>query len=306
LLRSPRGSGSSSNRFKAAIGKLLLDSSFFSFYLSAAKTELFMRKKIKFLTFMSLLGLLASCGADLSGNQANPQQELIVFAASSLTDAFLEISEAFEQVNPDTAVILNFASSSQLAIQLTEGAPADIFASANEQQMATAVAAGRIDANDTVTFATNRLTILTPADNPAQITELADLSRPGIRLVLAVPGVPVRQYTDEIVAHLGTDFSEAFYANLVSEEKNVRQVAAKAALGEADAVIVYTSDLTPDIAGRVQQIMIPDAQNVTAVYPIAPLADAMQPDLARQFIEFVRSPAGQTILANWGLGGPGD
>jgi molybdate transport system substrate-binding protein len=132
------------------------------------------------------------------------------------------------------------------------------------------------------------------------------LSRPGIRLVLAVPGVPVRQYTDEIVAHLGTDFSEAFYANLVSEEKNVRQVAAKAALGEADAVIVYTSDLTPDIAGRVQQIMIPDAQNVTAVYPIAPLADAMQPDLARQFIEFVRSPAGQTILANWGLGGPGD
>ena len=86
----------------------------------------------------------------------------------------------------------------------------------------------------------------------------------------------------------------------------MRQVAAKAALGEADAVIVYTSDMTSDIAGSVQQIIIPDAQNVTAVYPIAPLSDALQPELARQFINFVHSPAGKTILAKWGLGTPGD
>ncbi len=262
-----------------------------------------MIRKILSLTLVLLAGLLATCRAN---NPADSQQEIVVFAASSLTDAFLEISEAFEQANPGTAVILNFASSSQLAVQLSEGAPADVFASANEQQMDTAVTTGRIQANEVINFATNKLTILTPADNPAQIMALADLSRPGIRLVLAVPGVPARQYTDEIVSQMGTAFSDTFYANLVSEEKNVRQVAAKAALGEADAVIVYTSDMTPDIAGSVQQIIIPDAQNVTAVYPIAPLSDALQPELAQQFINFVHSPAGETILAKWGLGTPGD
>lgn len=266
------------------------------------------RQRIQWYYLIVLLGftgwLSTMCTASPGNSTATT--ELVVFAASSLTNAFTDMAHAFEQANPGTAVIFNFASSSQLAIQLAEGAPADIFASANEQQMATAVTAGRIRANDVLAFATNQLTILTPADNPAQITELADLSRPGIRLVLAVPGVPARQYTDEIVARLDPDYSEAFYANLVSEEKNVRQVAAKAALGEADAVIVYTSDLTPDIAGRVQQITIPDAQNVTAVYPIAPLDDAIQPALTQQFIEFIRSPAGQTILIKWGLGTPED
>jgi molybdate transport system substrate-binding protein len=227
-----------------------------------------------------------------------------VFAASSLTDAFTDTAQAFEQENPDTAVILNFASSSQLAVQIAEGAPADVFASANERQMETAITAGQVAAADSVPFATNRLTILVPADNPAQISALADLSRPGIQLVLAAPGVPARQYTDQIVARLDAAFAESFYANLVSEEKNVRLVAAKVALGEADAAIVYNSDVTPDIAGRVQQIMIPDDQNVVAIYPIAPLADAMQPALAQRFVQFVRSPAGQEILVKWGLGVP--
>lgn len=245
--------------------------------------------------------LLTACAAS---NEAATPTELVVFAASSLTDAFTEMAQAFEQANPDTAVILNFASSSQLAVQIAEDAPADVFASANENQMQAAITAGQVTAADSIPFATNRLTILVPADNPAQITALADLSRPGIQLVLAAPGVPARQYTDQIVMGLDEVFIESFYANLVSEEKNVRLVAAKVALGEADAAIVYTSDVTPDIADRVQQIVIPDAQNVTAVYPIAPLTHAMQPELADQFIQFVGSSDGQEILVKWGFGVP--
>lgn len=248
--------------------------------------------------------LLAGCLA--APEKAASPAELVVFAASSLTDAFTEMAQVFEQENPDTAVILNFASSSQLAVQLAEGAPADVFASANERQMDETITTGRVAAANAIPFATNRLTILVPADNPAQVTALADLNRPGIQLVLAAPGVPARQYTDEIITQMGAAFAESFYANLVSEEKNVRLAAAKIALGEADATIVYASDVTPDIAGRVQQIVIPDDQNVVAVYPIAPLADAMQPQLAQQFVQFVRSPAGQEILLKWGLGVPED
>ncbi len=256
--------------------------------------------KVKSL-FLFFILLLAGCGA---GQSAAEPQDLTIFAASSLTDAFNELAKAFEVENPDVQVILNFASSSQLAVQIAEGAPADVFASANENQMQVAITAGQVAAADSIPFATNRLTILVPADNPAQISALADLSQPGIQLVLAAPGVPARQYTDQIVARLDAAFAKSFYANLVSEEKNVRLVTAKVALGEADAAIVYNSDVTPDIAGRVQQITIPDDQNVTAVYPIAPLTQAMQPALADRFIQFVGSSAGQKILVKWGFGVP--
>jgi molybdate transport system substrate-binding protein len=234
----------------------------------------------------------------------DPQRDLTVFAASSLTDAFEEIAVEFEARNPGVEVIYNFASSSQLATQLNEGAVADIFASANSAQMDAAAAADRISPETASQFVTNRLTVIVPADNPAGITSFEDLANPGVLLVLAVAGVPVRDYTDEIVATMPADFQERFYANLVSEEDNVRQVSAKIALGEADAGIVYTSDVTPDIAGQVQQIDIPDEQNVIAAYPIGAVNDAPNPELARAFIDFVLSEAGQNILANWGFGPP--
>lgn len=229
---------------------------------------------------------------------------LTVFAASSLTDAFSEIAADFEAANPGTSVTLNFAGSSQLAAQIAEGAPADLFASANATQMQAAVDGGRVAADAPRTFVSNRLTIVVPADNPAGITALEDLAGGPLLLVLAVPGVPVRQYTDEIVSALGSDFAGRFYANVVSEEENVRQVVAKVALGEADAGIVYTSDVTPDIAAQVRQIAIPDAQNVIATYPIAVLNDSPAPDLAQAFVDYVLSDAGQTVLQRWGFGAP--
>ena len=196
-----------------------------------------------------LLLLLGGCAPS---NQPT-SSEVIVFAAASLTDAMSEIARSFEAAHPGTTVALNFGSSSQLAAQLVEGAPADMFASANPTQMGVVVDSGRVDGEPEL-FATNRLTAIVPADNPAGIESLGDLAQPGIALVLAVPGVPVRDYTDEALGRLAADpaygpaFADGFYANLASEEDTVRLVAAKVALGEADAGVVYTSDVTPDIA----------------------------------------------------------
>lgn len=261
--------------------------------------------KNHFLKFMILLFLFSTLVFTACGNTSPAaEQEIVVFAAASLTDAFTEIAQDFEAQHPEATVLLNFAGSSQLAAQLVEGVPADVFASANEAQMQAVVDAGRIAISAAIPFVSNRLTIVVPADNPAGITALEDLAKPDIKLVVAVQGVPVRQYTDEIVAQLGEPFAAGFYNNVVSEEENVRQVSAKIALGEADAGIVYTSDVTPDLADQVIQIEIPAAQNVIATYPIALLSDAPHPELAQEFIAFVQSTAGQEILGRWGFGPP--
>ncbi|MEZ4634244.1 MAG: molybdate ABC transporter substrate-binding protein [Caldilineaceae bacterium] len=263
---------------------------------------------------MSLVGLtvmamLAGCTTKtpVSGSAAAEEIELIVFAASSLTDAFDEIAHAFEAHNPGVTVLANYGGSSGLATQLLEGAPADVFASANASQMQNVVDGGRVTV-DPPTFAINRLVLIVPADNPAGLTTPADLAQSGIKLVLATPGVPVRDYADQVIEKLAvapgypTDFADAVYTNLVSEEDNVRQVAAKVALGEADAGIVYTSDVTPDIADDVLQIAIADEFNVVASYPIAPLTDAVHPEVAARFVDFVLSREGQSILARRGFG----
>ncbi len=243
---------------------------------------------------------LVSCDSTPEVDSAKTDQ-LIVFAAASLTDSFTELEEAFEADNPGTDVVLNFASSSQLAFQLREGAAADVFASANENQMQMAVASGRVDPFDVVSFTANKLTILVPAGNPAEIRTIEDLGNPGVSLLVAVEGVPARDYADQIIRHLPGAAGGRIYGNLVSEESNVRQVSTKVALGEADAGIVYVSDITPDIADQVEQIQIPDALNVIASYPIATIQDSRQEALAKDFIEFVLSDAGQAILANWGF-----
>ncbi len=232
---------------------------------------------------------------------------ITVFAAASLTDAFTELGLLFEEQNPGTTVALSFGGSSALATQLAEGAPADVFASANTTQMQNAVEAGRI-AGEPVNFLTNSLVVIIPSDNPAGLTTLADLANEDIAFVTALPDVPIRDFTDQVLANAaadpdyGSDFQERVMANLVSEEDNVRQLAAKVALGEADAGIVYKSDVTPDIADQVQIIDIPEALNIVAVYPIAPTNDSLNPDLAQAFVELILSSEGQAVLEEWGFG----
>ena len=234
-------------------------------------------------------------------------REVTVFAASSLTDAVDELAEAFQARMPGVKVLSNYAGSSSLATQLLEGGRADLFASANQAQMDNVAQAGLLAAEPMI-FATNQLVAIVPQENPAEIGSLADLAKPGIRLVLALPGVPVRDYTDALLASLDADpafgpaFSTAVYANLVSEETNVRQVAAKVALGEADAGVVYVSDITPELADAVLQIPPPEVHELRATYPIAVLAEASEPELAAMFLAFVLSDEGQAILQRWGFG----
>lgn len=228
---------------------------------------------------------------------------LIVFAAASLTDAFTEIGENFQTANPNVTVTFNFAGSQALRTQLEEGAPADIFASANKTQMDAVIAASLITEGTQQNFLTNKLVVILPADNPAGLSKLEDLANPGIKLVLAAEEVPVgnfaRQALDLMNASFGTDFKDKVLANVVSNEDNVKQVVTKVQLGEVDAGIVYTSDAVA--APELQTIEIPSELNVVAKYPIAPLLNSEHADVAQAFIDYVLSDKGQAILEKWGF-----
>jgi molybdate transport system substrate-binding protein len=154
---------------------------------------------------------------------------------------------------------------------------------------------------------TNRLAVILPKSNPGKITALADLARPGLKLDFADPSVPVGQYALDVLAKMSQDaaygatFKDKVVANVVSREDNVKAVVAKVQLGEADAGIVYTTDVTPGAAKDLTTLDIPDPFNVIAAYPIAPLKNALEPQLASQFIEWVLSSKGQQVLAQYGF-----
>ncbi|MDP8908946.1 MAG: molybdate ABC transporter substrate-binding protein, partial [Chloroflexota bacterium] len=205
--------------------------------------------------------------------------ELTVFAAASLTDAFSQIADDIQAEHPEVSIAFNFAGSQALATQITEGAPADVFASANAAQVQVVADAGLIVGEPRI-FVQNRLAVAVPAGNPAGIATPADLAGDDLRLVLATADVPVGRYSREAICAMGADpntygagFVDAVAANIVSAEEDVRAVMTKVQLGEADAGIVYVSDVTADVAGAVEIIEIPDAVNIIASYPIASISD---------------------------------
>jgi molybdate transport system substrate-binding protein len=251
--------------------------------------------------------LLVACGLPAGQtNRSQPTAELTVFAAASLTEAFGEIGRRFDAANA-TTTSFNVAGSHQLAQQIIQGAPADVFASANTRQMDEVIATGAIANDAAQTFVTNRLVVIYPADNPANLRTLADLAGPDVHIVLADAAVPVGQYSLEFLARASelpeypATYSETVLANVVSYEENVRAVLAKVQLGEADAGIVYSSDISRVAAARVGRINIPDALNTIAAYPIAPLVDAPSGQLAQRFVEYVLSADGQRLLADYGF-----
>lgn len=256
-----------------------------------------------------LAGLVfAGCQPASSAQTIDPASEasrtLTVFAAASLADAFTEIGSNFEAVNQGVTVTLNFAGSQALSTQIMEGAPVDVFASANTAQMDVVVAGGFVVQDAPQIFLTNVLVIIVPEDNPAGVDNVEDLASSDLKLVLAAEEVPVGRYSREAFelmnTRLGSDFTDRVLANVVSNEDNVKQVVAKVQLGEADAGIVYTSDAVA--ASRLPTIEIPAEMNVIAVYPIAPLAGSGHPELAAAFVEYVLSPDGQAVLQKWGFG----
>jgi molybdate transport system substrate-binding protein len=251
-----------------------------------------------------LLVLAAACGGG-SGGASTPFEtsalsgNLTVFAASSLTGAFNEEKEAFEAAHPGVTVEFNFAGSPTLRAQLGQGARADVLATADQDNMDAALEAHLVVDADTI-FARNQLTIIVPGDNPAGIHTPFDLAQSGLRLVLAQEGVPAGDYARQALdkmeadAQGGAGFKEKVLANVVSNEPNVKAVVTKVQLGEADAGIVYVSDVTS--AKDVTEIGFADNLNVIATYPIAITSDAGEPSIAKAFIGFVLSAQGQQIL----------
>lgn len=230
---------------------------------------------------------LAGCGEGDRG--------LTVSAASSLSDAFTQIGTAFEAANPGTAVTFNFGPSDGLATQIAEGAPVDVFASASPRWM-DAVADEGPGVTGRTDFASNRLAVIVPADNPAGIEALEDLARDGVQLVLAARGVPAGDYAREVLANAGV--AEAALANVVSNEEDVRAVITKVLSGDADAGIGYVTDVTDGVADRITLVTIPDDQNLIATYPIAIVSGTEEADLAKRFVDFVLGDGQQTLAAH--------
>jgi molybdate transport system substrate-binding protein len=231
---------------------------------------------------------------------------LTVFAAASLTEAFADIGQRFDQENPGARVRFNYAGSQQLVLQIQQGARADVFASADERWMKTVTDSG-FAAGAPAVFAHNRLVVIVPAANPGRIDRLQDLSRRGLKIVLAAGAVPVGRYSRQALEQLSAapgftaDFSAHVLANVVSQEENVKAVATKVQLGEADAGIVYRSDVTPSVARVTRTLDIPDEYNVIATYPIAVLRQSPNQELARRFVASVLGATGQRALAAHGL-----
>jgi molybdate transport system substrate-binding protein len=233
--------------------------------------------------------------------------ELTVFAAASLTEAFGEIGKNFEAANPGAEVVFNFAGSNQLAQQIGLGAPVDVFASANQTQMDNVVKSGQVISGTQRTFVRNRLVVVYPKDNPAGLRDLRDLAKPGIKIVLAARDVPVGQYALDFLTKASKDpaytetYSPTVIANVVSYEENVRAVLSKVALGEADAGIVYSSDIAQDAANKVGRLDIPDNLNTIASYPIATIKGSQNADVAKKFVDYVLSREAQQILVKYGF-----
>lgn len=231
----------------------------------------------------------SSDGDDLSGS-------IVVFAAASLTESFERIGERFEADHPGTKITFSFAASSTLATQLINGAPADVFASADETNMQKVVDADGID-GEPVTFAANALQIIVEPGNPKGITSLTDLAKPGVVVVLAAPEVPVGRYGTEALDKAGVTVTPASY------EQDVNAVVNKVVLGEADAGIVYSTDVAA-AGDDAEGIEIPTDVNVRATYPIAIVAGSGNSALAAALVDYVTGPEGRRILRDAGFGEP--
>jgi molybdate transport system substrate-binding protein len=232
----------------------------------------------------------------LLGASVAAAETVTVFAAASLTEAFRTLGRDFEAAHAGAKVEFNFASSSTLARQIVEGAPADVFVSADEENMQKATAAGEVAGTPQV-FARNRLAIIVTRGNPRHVTGLADLGRPGLTIALAAPAVPVGRYAAEAFAKAGVPVPAG------SNEADVKAVVTRVSMGEADAGVVYTTDVAAG-GDRIEAVSIPDAHNVLARYPIAATKHAPNEAGARAFVAHVLSPAGRRVLTAAGFLAP--
>jgi molybdate transport system substrate-binding protein len=273
----------------------LLDSSLYRFFIAS----------VIFLAACQGIGasipLVAKSGAS---------SHLVVFAAASLSDAFVELGSGFELRHSDVKVIFSFAGSQQLAHQLVQGAPADVIVSADRRQMEAVIQSGLVNPLDVTPFAHNRLVVVYPDGNPAGLEHLLDLTKPGIKLAIADHAVPAGQYAQQFLErasgpdYLGKDYAELVLRNVVSYEENIRAVLRKVQLGEVDGGITYQSYLiavNKTQNGPLGSLIIPDELNILTSYYVAPLSNSGQKSLSTMFIAYLLSTEGQEILKHHAL-----
>ena len=236
------------------------------------------------------LAALSGCGSGSSSKVT-----LHVFAAASLTESFTSLGKTFEKKYPDTKVVFDFGPSSGLAEQIGQGAPADVFASASPTNMDTVVQGG--DAKDPKDFVKNSGEIAVPPSNPAGVTKIQDLAKPGVKVVVCQAQVPCGKIATQVFANAGITVKP------VSQEVDVKSTLAKVELGEADAGVVYVTDVLA-AGDKVKAVPIPDAQNATTTYPIAPLTGSKHEKQAQQFVDYVLSDTGRSVLEKAGFQAP--
>ena len=253
--------------------------------------------------------LLAGCGATSGANTVvalstagTPSAsgpavtgKITVFAAASLSEVFTTLGAQFEHANPGTTIAFSFGASSTLALQITQGAPADVFASASGTNMATVVSAKA--AQTPTAFAQNVMEIAVPPGNPAHITTLADLTKPGVKVALCQPDVPCGTVAAKVFTNAGVAVTP------VTLEADVKATLTKVELGEVDAGVVYVTDVLA-AGSKVAGIVIPPDVNSATSYPIAALTASKDPQLAKAFVQYVRSSQGVSALTAAGFQKP--
>jgi molybdate transport system substrate-binding protein len=255
---------------------------------------------------VAALTLVAGCGstAEPAGQSTGPSTgassaatgTLTVFAAASLKTTFTTLGQQFESSHPGTKVSFSFAGSADLVTQLQGGAPADVFASADTKNMDKATG-DKLIAGTPVTFASNTLEIAVPPDNPAKIASLQDLTKTGVKVVLCAPAVPCGSAAQKVETAAKIDIKP------VSEESSVTDVLNKVQTGEADAGLVYVTDVK-GAGDKVKGVTFPESSSAVNEYPIATLAASKQADLAKEFVTLVTGAQGQQVLADAGFAKP--
>jgi molybdate transport system substrate-binding protein len=251
---------------------------------------------------LGLLTLASFACARKASEQARPfEDKLVVFAATSLREAFTALGAEFERAHSGVKLTFNFAGTQELRTQLEHGAPCDVFASADQRHMRELVKASRVA--EPLVFARNEPVIVVAKESASILRQFADLPQ-ARRLVIGAPEVPIGRYTGELLeranGQFGPDFRARVETNVVSRELNVKQVLAKVSLGEAQAGIVYRTDARA-AGDRVSLVVIPPYVNIVAEYPIAIVARPAHPLVARAWVDFVLAPAGQDVLLKAGF-----
>jgi molybdate transport system substrate-binding protein len=259
------------------------------------------------LAALALVASLSACSTLPAASSGGQPTELTVYAAASLKDVLAAVKSAYEAAVPGTILTIATDSSSTLRTQIEQGAPADLFLSADQKNPQTLVDAGETD-GPAVDFAGNTLTVIVPLDNPANIASPADLARPGVKIVAAGDDVPITTYAVLVIAKLAilpgyaANYVTAYTANIVSREQNVKAMVAKIELGEGDAAIVYATDAKASRA--VVSMAIPDAANVPSTYAGVVVASSTRRDRAHAFLDWLAGPGGAAILAGFGFQPP--